>query len=360
MAINNTSISDFRTLVNDWRSMYEIATEIVTSDEYIDVVIESGEVRPTLRKFASDRMDEFRIDFQEQFDDEAADREIRFSDFLVESGYTLIGEYTSGITFTEYNQMVRYDGEFWRPSSGLALPYTTTGAGMPESNKFVSIGDNALRKELAINANNLIRVNTLTGNQTLREALDARVEAYTLGEELATNANELIRVDTETGNQTIQEALDSRAEKAVVDAIFPTGVIVMWSGVIDNIPLTWALCDGEQGTPDLRDRFIVGAGSSYAVGDTGGANAVTLTINQMPSHEHTGSTNSAGAHTHNARGRGSNGTSGLRDAGGSYTSSDATTSSGTHSHSLEINEAGGDQPHENRPPYFALAYIMKL
>ena len=58
----------------------------------------------------------------------------------------------------------------------------------------------------------------------------------------------------------------------------PAGIITMWSGAINAIPDGWALCNGENGTPDLRDRFIVGAGNDYVVGGTGGSSEVTLTI----------------------------------------------------------------------------------
>jgi hypothetical protein len=50
----------------------------------------------------------------------------------------------------------------------------------------------------------------------------------------------------------------------------PSGAIVMWSGSIGSIPAGYYLCDGQNGTPDLRNRFVVGAGNSYAVGNTGG------------------------------------------------------------------------------------------
>jgi hypothetical protein len=76
----------------------------------------------------------------------------------------------------------------------------------------------------------------------------------------------------------------------------PSGGIIMWSGSIGSIPSGWSLCDGTNGTPDLRDRFVVGAGGSYAVDATGGADSVTLTENQIPSHNH--SMNSAGDHSH--------------------------------------------------------------
>lgn len=93
------------------------------------------------------------------------------------------------------------------------------------------------------------------------------------------------------------------ATTAFVQAALPAGVIVMWSGSIASIPAGWALCNGAGGTPDLRDRFIVGAGSSYAVGATGGANTVTLDVSQIPSHNHSGTTgNQSNDHTHGGSG----------------------------------------------------------
>jgi hypothetical protein len=117
----------------------------------------------------------------------------------------------------------------------------------------------------------------------------------------------------------------------------PTGGIIMWSGAIANIPSGFALCDGSNGTPDLTDRFVVGAGGSeYSVDDTGGQKEVQLTIAEMPSHNH----------TERAFG-----------AGGFGSLAGAATSGANNIE--EVDNTGGDQPHENRPPYYALAYIMK-
>ncbi|MFM9836904.1 MAG: hypothetical protein ACKVOQ_01500 [Cyclobacteriaceae bacterium] len=71
------------------------------------------------------------------------------------------------------------------------------------------------------------------------------------------------------------------------NALVPSGSILMWSGSIASIPSGWVLCNGTNGTPDLRDRFIVGAGNSYAVSNTGGQNSVALSIGELPSHNHT-------------------------------------------------------------------------
>jgi microcystin-dependent protein len=76
------------------------------------------------------------------------------------------------------------------------------------------------------------------------------------------------------------------ATTAFVNSALPIGSIIMWFGTVGNIPTGWAVCDGTNGTPDLRDRFVVGAGSTYSVGDTGGVNAVALTTAEIPSHTH--------------------------------------------------------------------------
>jgi microcystin-dependent protein len=162
--------------------------------------------------------------------------------------------------------------------------------------------------------------------------------------------------------------------------LVPPGTIVMWSGSTSTIPDGWALCDGSNGTPDLRDRFIVGAGSTYAVGDTGGATSVELSTNQIPAHTHAGSTGAAGAHTHSAsssRYDGPEYSQSSSHGGGVYYgmgtiqykdnkrlgghSHDITVDSvGNHTHSVSIGSTGGGQAHENRPPYYSLAMIIKL
>lgn len=152
-------------------------------------------------------------------------------------------------------------------------------------------------------------------------------------------------------------------------AKLPSGLICLWSGASTAIPNDWALCDGTNGTPDLRDRFIVGAGKSYAVGAVGGASSVTLTTNQIPAHSHSGGSltaDSAGAHTHtyNKATSSSKAVSAANGNGGlvSISSGSATGSSGAHTHSISgsTDSTGGGQAHENRPPYYALCYIMKL
>lgn len=164
----------------------------------------------------------------------------------------------------------------------------------------------------------------------------------------------------------------NKSFSALVDvpkALTPVGAIVMWSGAINAIPNGWSLCDGSNGTPDLRGKFIVGYHSGdadyNAIGDQGGAKQVTLTESQMPSHNHSGNTNSSGSHKHDVGNRNTSTpehTDTTQTEWGGHTvninQQVPTSYAGLHSHSFNTNNKGGSQPHENRPPYFTLAYIM--
>lgn len=164
--------------------------------------------------------------------------------------------------------------------------------------------------------------------------------------------------------QLIQEGTPLNKE-LFTDIGFHSGMILMWSGAITDIPTGWVLCDGNNGTPDLRDKFIVGAGSGYIVGASGGSNAVTLTSSQIPSHSHTASIEVSGNHRHTVEDvpvlqrDGTNGAwriTGVENSPKNY----YTTYAGEHTHNITINNYGSGMSHENRPPYYALAYIMKI
>ena len=160
--------------------------------------------------------------------------------------------------------------------------------------------------------------------------------------------------------------IENKINQAVISYEPPLGIISPWSGNFSSIPAGWSVCNGENGTPDLRDRFVVGAGDSYSLGETGGQNAVSLSENQIPSHSHalgSLSSSSAGEHTHtynrwnDFRGRQSGGSTSL---GWRNTQTLQTGQSGAHTHGVTGSTAlsGDGQPHENRPPYYALYYIM--
>lgn len=176
-----------------------------------------------------------------------------------------------------------------------------------------------------------------------------------------------------------------------VFGLVPAGGIIMWSGAINAVPSGWALCNGQNGTPDLRDRFVVGAGSTYNPGNTGGSkdaivvahtHGFSATTGSSGNHSHSGSTNTTGAHTHNVwRGQSSGVSSGCDGngfqgsvLGGCSDLANAARSNGNHSHTLSTNttgahthsvsgttaSSGSSGNNANLPPYLALAFIMKL
>ena len=125
----------------------------------------------------------------------------------------------------------------------------------------------------------------------------------------------------------------------------PSGVIMLWSGAADAIPSGFVLCNGSNSTPDLRGRFVVGyhdSNGDYDVDDTGGAESVTLSTSQLPSHSHSFTVNNEYADLFHPK-------QGMIARG--------ENKSGTESFST--NSTGSGSAHENRPPYYALCYIMK-
>ena len=134
----------------------------------------------------------------------------------------------------------------------------------------------------------------------------------------------------------------------------PAGGIFLWSGSIGSIPAGYVLCNGSNGTPDLRDRFVVGAGSTYAVDATGGsADAVVV------SHTHTATVTDPG-HLHTYTRGGTDTVSG----GGITIQTNSSlptqnTSTAVTGISVTNASAGVSGTNANLPPYYALCYIMK-
>jgi microcystin-dependent protein len=147
------------------------------------------------------------------------------------------------------------------------------------------------------------------------------------------------------GTNTTQLATTAFVNASILYAV-PAGVITLWSGSIASIPTGWSLCNGTSGTPDLRDRFVVGAGSSYAVNATGGANTVTLDASMIPSHTHTisasgSSGNASTDHTHALTASGT--TSGHSN---DHTHSGTTSAvSNDHAHTFSGTTSGQSNTH---------------
>ncbi len=133
----------------------------------------------------------------------------------------------------------------------------------------------------------------------------------------------------------------------------PVGCIILWSGAANNIPEGWALCNGQNGTPDLRNRFVVGAGGEYSPNATGGEKTHTLTASEMPRHRHewVGDDQLAGIEP--------DASEAIRLTTTRYDASSSLGGSWS-SHVYGTSYTGSGAAHENRPPYYALCYIMRV
>jgi len=177
-------------------------------------------------------------------------------------------------------------------------------------------------------------------------------------------------VPTERAVKTyVDKNLKKQTDHLTTELSFPKGGIIMWSG--NSAPQGWTLCDGQNGTPDLRGRFVLGIGqgqnlTSRAYGDSGGEESHTLLEAEMPQHNHAVSLAEAGNHKHNFTAWRANfshagsATESCNDDDGDGTFNRETKFSGSHNHGVTQNNKGDNTAHDNMPPYFVLAYIMKL
>jgi len=166
--------------------------------------------------------------------------------------------------------------------------------------------------------------------------------------------------------QTLDNLYPILQSAPTVSSAFVAGMIIIWSGSLGSVPAGWVLCDGNNSTPDLRNRFVVAAGSTYAVGAVGGsADAITVT------HTHTATVTDPG-HNHLS---GSNGgdtsatwnpfgfDAGQRWDGAGPASGAIGSSHNSNTKTTGISvanaNAGTSGTNANLPPYYALAYIMK-
>jgi hypothetical protein len=154
------------------------------------------------------------------------------------------------------------------------------------------------------------------------------------------------------GTSTTQIASTAFVATAVAAAI-PSGGIIIWSGSAASIPSGWYLCNGSNSTPDLRNRFVVGAGSTYAVADTGGsANAVVV------SHTHTATVTDPG-HSHTITPSSTGYNSAISSGPAQATLDGSSTSTATTGVTVSNSTTGVSGTNANLPPYYALCYIMK-
>jgi len=214
----------------------------------------------------------------------------------------------------------------------LSAPYAVKAAVAGEANKLGGFPPGDYLKKAG---------DTVKGNLTVEGALGVNGTTALSG---STTVGGNLRVAD--GSLTVQSGSTSvfqvTSQGTVNGGLVPVGGIIMWSGT--TVPAGWALCDGSKGTPDLRNKFILGSGTR-GIGATGGAESVKLSVGQLPPHTHD-YTDYYFYSWH-----------GTWRSGGSNTPDDATGQS--RSQTLTSGSRGNGDPVSTMPPYYVLAFIMR-
>jgi hypothetical protein len=158
------------------------------------------------------------------------------------------------------------------------------------------------------------------------------------------------------GTSTTQIATTAFVTTAIATAVaaaVPAGMIMIWSGSVGSIPTGWTLCNGSNSTPDLRDKFVIGAGTSYAVGGTGGSKDAVVV-----SHTHTATVTDPG-HNHTITPAATGYNSAVSSGGPQALLTGSSTSTNTTGITVANSTTGVSGTNANLPPYYALCYIMK-
>lgn len=197
-------------------------------------------------------------------------------------------------------------------------------------------------------------------------------------------------VETRLTSEDIETAINAPAVFA--PSMVPVGGIVMYDGLLASLPANWKVCDGTSGTPDLRDKFVLGVSTTYTLGATGGSkdaivvshNHTATTGSESADHTHSGTTAVVGDHQHvSVSGGGTaDGASIGTSAGSAYpipwgfasgSPTQLTSAAGGHSHSftsggrsaahthaVTVDSNGSSGTNANLPPYYALYYIKRI
>ena len=209
------------------------------------------------------------------------------------------------------------------------------------------------------------------GNGTSPHMYFSHSSGYGMHINTYNTSNTVYAFELHSNSQVLFQVFNSGRIVSGQNYTFVAGMIVIWNGAANAIPTGWALCDGNNGTPNLVAKFVIGAAGSgsYQPGYTGGEATKTLGTANLPSHTHTSGTLTTSNNTHNH-------TWDRQDVSinagyrpwpannNDCSRTTANTGDNTHSHTISGNtgDQGGTmgQSFSILPPYYALCYIMKL
>ena len=245
----------------------------------------------------------------------------------------------------------------------LTTPRTINGVSFDgSSNITITNVANATNATSATNASTVTNGVYTTGNQTI-----GGIKTFTSSPKAPTPATS----DNSTNIATTQFVKNLIGGGTI--GVVPSGAIIMWSGSIATIPSGWALCNGANGTPDLRNRFVIGSSSDVSgVSNTSVTGANTKSGGSkdaiVVSHTHSGTANSGsgggtfitGLTTYYSTPPAGYTPIPFRCDSGVINWGYSSASSAAHTHNVTINSTGSSGTNANLPPYYALAFIMKL
>lgn len=210
---------------------------------------------------------------------------------------------------------------------------TVAGEVTAEAGLKVESSEGLKVSEGPITANNGLTVTNANGSLTVNSGL------ITATKDLTVNSGKLVV------NADLEIVKDKTMKVGGAEIVsVPVGGIIMWNKQLLPDDTHWAICDGKNGTPDLRDRFIVGAGNEYSLGNSGGKKEVKLSVDEMPRH----------SHQYTVWGQQG------KVTGDDWYFTDFIEEDHKQKRTRATGATGGDKAHENRPPYYALYYIMRI
>ena len=274
---------------------------------------------------------------------------------------------------TNEMKMYRYNGSAWEQKLRIFVASVTTSATVatvtpyPMTSKAAPVGSiNLLGRGIAYAAGDMKESESLPSWAVL--------ECTKAGTSASTEPSfSSVQVGSTITDGTVTWTVRHRQDGHRINDIWMTSGTFNTDGYLIDATLGTArldvhLCDGNLGTPNLANKFIMGSAS---IGSTGGANSLTLSVSNMPSHNHGASADVQGNHTHSPLyAGGSNSDNG--DPGNYFMSNpegyngtqemanSSTGAAGAHSHNISIGYSGGNAAFDNRPAFYTLAFVKKI